>query len=718
MYTGLARDNQKPSVYLTNGPQDNDETEYIVHFYWYGDDPDGTVEYYEYAFSSGDPIGFDPADTTGLAKWTKITCTDTMFRLTADEYDTTVTINYSLYAKYHKTHTFFIRAVDDLGMRSEPVYRSFTAWTLAPFVSIKHPKEVNPGHNFQTLGPVIRFKWEGKDPIDSPWNYQEIDSVRYMCTEFSPGIVDDLNMNPGKYEHLWKPWIAYNAPGDSGLTTVLGDDEILTLLQRYIFAVQAKDEAGAVTAIFDRKTNVRDFIVREPTGPFLIVHEKFFGDSKFLGMNVQAPALFVPSGFPLRFSWEADASSYGGVVRSYRYGWDIERLDNPSDWDVDPGLEHLSAPEVRFQSGTHTFYVESVDDLGIVTLGQVEIQIFPAMERNLLWVDDLYSYDFVQHQYARPTETEHDQFWETICSRADGFDPARDVFDTSDHEFEWPSIQLLWKYKNVIWTYSSARPKWNTWYNLILFMEYKWGVGGIETNNLNILSYYLENGGHLWTLGESNNDGGMLAVAEKGLRKIPMNLRCELRGVTGGCVDTVGVNCMPYKDFCVTVVDKVYGALREDIDFMGYTNRNIQFDALAYSYKDSDDPFTAMHPDLPDDLPLWERVVQSGMFFDPRLQGFTYVEVYNPEYWMTRKGIFPQGCFHPMYRMRARNTNSVLDNTIVAFWTARHADVLADAPGAVAAPSVHFGMPLWFFEREQVNAIADVIFREWNIKAE
>ncbi|MCK4235509.1 MAG: hypothetical protein KAX38_00220 [Candidatus Krumholzibacteria bacterium] len=37
--------------------------------------------------------------------------------------------------------------------------------------------------------------------------------------------------------------------------------------------------------------------------------------------------------------------------------------------------------------------------------------------------------------------------------------------------------------------------------------------------------------------------------------------------------------------------------------------------------------------------------------------GFTYVEIYDPEYWMDRNYVTSQACFHPMYRMRSRNTD-------------------------------------------------------------
>ena len=103
------------------------------------------------------------------------------------------------------------------------------------------------------------------------------------------------------------------------------------------------------------------------------------------------------------------------------------------------------------------------------------------------------------------------------------------------------------------------------------------------------------------------------------------------------------------------------------------------------------------------------------MFFDPQVRGFHYIELYDTQYWLDIINVGTQSCLHPLYRMRTRNTRSIVNNAIFAFWTTKNADVVADVPGAIAAPSVHFGVPLWFFERDQVNAIADVIFKEWQI---
>ena len=85
VFIGGERENQPPTVRLTNAPPEGLTTVYQVHFYWLGHDPDGRIDHYEYTVADGDPIGFDPADTTGLDKWTGTTLTDIEFEVSADE---------------------------------------------------------------------------------------------------------------------------------------------------------------------------------------------------------------------------------------------------------------------------------------------------------------------------------------------------------------------------------------------------------------------------------------------------------------------------------------------------------------------------------------------------------------------------------------------------------------------------------------------------------
>ncbi|HUV35377.1 MAG TPA: hypothetical protein VMX58_00375 [Patescibacteria group bacterium] len=725
VYFDGGKENQPPTVRLTNGPLEGNMTLYQVHFYWVGYDPDGIIERYEYTVVSGDPVGFDPADTTGIDKWISTERSDLVFKVSADSLDSNVTIGNNPYTLFRRTHTLFVRAVDNDGLSSKAAFRSFTAFTLAPHIFINEPVQLNPGSGMQFLGPVIHFRWEGKDPLDTPWNYQDVDSIRYLHTHFSGFVLERLNQNPEIFENLWSPWISYDAPGDSGKATTLGDDETMELAKSYIFAVQAKDEAGAISSIFDAGTNVRCFMVMEPTGPLITAYEPYHGTSKFIGTISPTAVVYTPAGLPINYSWNGDASQYGSTVSTYRYGWDVKDLDNPSDWAVDPSPYHKAAPERRFYSGIHSLYIEAVDNIGTQTIGKIEINIVPlVMDRDLLWVDDFLSDDFPQISYMMPTESEHDAFWINICSRAEKFDPDIDVYDTNENSFRAPSIHQIWRYKNVIWSYGSARWDFNTWMQM---MEYV-AESDLESApyTYNLLQYYQTFGGHLWTEGKSDREGGLSAsLPRRGYYNhsnskiliFPLYLKCEM--ITGpgyGCEDTSGVKTFPYKNYCVSMLDRAYGVLRGDA---GMPIRNIDWDAMSHAVVDTRDILTTSNPDLPAALHLWDKVTRTGMFFDPSVRGFHYIELYDPKYWMQRNGFESQSCFHPMYRMKARNTRSAINDAVIAFWSTKYADIRPDVPGTVAAPSVHFGMPLWFFDRDEVNALADVIFREWNIlKAE
>lgn len=705
-FTGELTENKRPVIEMTSGPVEGDSVEYHVEFFWVGEDPDGRIDHYEIALVDRYPLGFDPADTTGADKWTSTTSTDTIILASADVYDTIVTINSSPYAVYGRLHTFFLRAVDDRGAVSETLFRSFNAWNLAPHVIINEPYNGNPDGNAQTLSPVVHFGWYGKDPIDGPWNYQAVDSMRYMHTRFYSNTVEELNTNPEKYEHLWSKWYSVDAPGDSGVSTILGDDEIIPTDRSYVFAVQAKDDAGAVSSIFDPRTNLRIFLVRTPTGPMLNVHEPYLGDYSFLGVDMDARQIDVPPGFEMNFSWEASASHYGAIVSSMRYGWDITDFSDPSEWDVMPSPYVFLAAPKTFYSGVHTLYIEAVDDLGIPTLAAIELSVIPViMTRDLMWVDDFPSTNFTQTLYAFPTEDSHDEFWTNICMRVPMFNPERDIFDVSEHAFQPPSMELVFKYKNIIWSFSPAidPEQGSVWTRLIRYGHSEF---------INFIPYYLAFGGHIWTVGSSERTGGLGAVLSPHYRKYPCRLKCELFNYWSlDCTSTSGTKSMPYKDYCVGVIDKIEGVSKTWIPF----EKNKEIDAMTYGYLDNEDIYTRVCEGFPKRLDLWEEVTKPGRFFDPTVRGFHYAEVFNPEYYMTFTGEEQQPCFHPIYRMKSIKERSVLNDGTVAFWTTRHVDPYVPVPTTVPAPSLHFGLPLWFFNRAQVDSIADVVFKIWDI---
>jgi hypothetical protein len=724
VFINQPKENMLPEVWLSSGPVEGITTGYQVHFYWGGWDPDGEIAYYEFVVVDAYPFGFNPEDTTGLDKWYRTSVHDSVFKVSADDSTATVKINNNDYTYYDRMHTFFLRGVDLQGKRSVAVSRSFTAWTLAPYVRINMPPKND------VYSRVIKFEWTGYDPIDEPANTQDPESVRYMWGRLidsdgnyntSFDLLGDLNQNPWRYVDWWQPWISYDAPDDSGKAAVIGDEEVLISGDYHVFAIQAMDDAGAVTAIFDENNNFRKFIVSDTAVPMLYMTESFLGTYVFLGRNFRPIMRDLPPGIPLNFHWRATAYRYGGEIVGYRYGWDIADVNNPADWPVSFSPYHTTAPEIRLYSGTHTFFVEVIDNSGFSTLGQIQINVIPfSMERNLLWMDDFYSEDFLQKDYVMPTETEHDNFWLDICSRADGFDPEIDIYDATLKNYRPAPITTIGKYKNIIWTYSSS-PTQSTWHDIVLFTPETSLQTGTQLS-VNYISLFLAKGGHMWTLGRADKSGGIAATLIQNALLFPMSLRCEIAGNEEGCeTDTSGVNSMGYKDYCITMLDKVDGAIRQDETM---PRRDIQrYDVLTYAYRADDDTLTAAHPELPEQLEMWETAVAPGTFFYPQNEngpgGFTYVEVYDPEYWMGEKYAESQLCFHPMYRMVAYNARSALNHTTVALWLTRYADIKPDIdpayPEGVAAPSFHFGFPLWFFNREQADMIVELIFSKWDI---
>jgi hypothetical protein len=277
---------------------------------------------------------------------------------------------------------------------------------------------------------------------------------------------------------------------------------------------------------------------------------------------------------------------------------------------------------------------------------------------------------------------------------------------------------VIGRYKNIIWSYSSQN---DAWASMIRFTpESDVGKGRIP---IDYLALFLLRGGHVWTSGRSERGGGLAAVLPQvtTTQRFPLDLRCEVGGSRPGCRgELASAGALPYRDDCVTMLDKVDGSFRSDADMP--FRQIARFDCMQHAYRDRYDPMTAAHHGLPERLVLWDEVTKPGRYFDPGdtlgPQGFTYVEVYDPAYWMKRNTIQSQLCFHPMYRMKAYDERSAIDGGTIAIWVSKYDTVVPDVSAgiAVAAPSVHFGFPLWFFKRAEVDSVVAVIFDEWGIR--
>lgn len=582
-----------------------------------------------------------------------------------------------------------------------------------PYVVIDEP---TPRSYPEYFGDIINFGWRSGTDFDPLY-------VRYLVMQkidttgaYNPGfdIVGDLTENTWRYEDRWSAWIPYNAPDNAGRSATIGDDEALAMGRHHIFAVQARGMGTSITESFEIRKNVREFIVIDVEGPILMVSELYLGFYRFVGRDMTPVQHELPPDLPLNIRWRGDASDYGGEIATYRYGWDVRDLGNPDDWEVPPNPYTTEAPTRKWYTGVHTLYIEAVDNLGKITLAQIMIEVIPfSMERNLLWVDDFYAREPQSPLYEQPSESNHDAFWIANCSRSEGFYAERDIYDVYwDHNGSPPDMQDIGKYKNIVWTYSSSQDAWR---QVIEFTPESLFAPG--TRQVNHLSIFLGIGGHLWTLGRSERGAGLAAVFRPYM--LPLLPATIAEDIVLDPTDASGEQCMPYRDYCVTMLDKVWGQFKSGDDMPGGVIRTWDRDALHFAYRDDADPITMGYPDLPERLDLWEEVTKSGRYFDPQQRGFLYVEVYDPEYYMDFTYKTSQECFHPMYRTRSRSALSAIDHMTVAIWITKYDDIIpvVESGIGVAARSVHFGFPLWFFDREAVNAIVDIVFEEWGILA-
>jgi hypothetical protein len=324
-----------------------------------------------------------------------------------------------------------------------------------------------------------------------------------------------------------------------------------------------------------------------------------------------------------------------------------------------------------------------------------------------------------------PREDEHDRLWLGHCNRTIGFDPARDVYDAvyGGYNSAAPKIALIGRYKNIIWTYNSDLTT-TCIDDIVRFTpESKLSQAAIP---INYLSIFLAKGGHVLTEGMSEKGSGLAMVlpSPDTPRGFPLNIKCEILGNSDGCEgDTSAVNSYPYKDYCVTMLDKIdASSFRTDSDMPMRRIRN--YDCMYPGAIKSADAWHDSVPGMPSTLSLWDQLLVAGRYYAPnepgsRPGGFTAVEIYNPHYWMVRNSVLSQGCFHPMYLMKAKNTNSCLNNQAIALWVTKYSKIVPDVSAgvAVAAPSAHFGFELWFFDRTQGTAIMNAIFRKWHILA-
>jgi hypothetical protein len=724
-FEGEQKPNQPPDVWLTSGPPEGGVSTYRVRFFWNAWDKDGSIQYFEFAITDNEDGAFDPADTTGPEKWTRTTLYDSTFAFSADEISDTASTD--MITEFTRSHTFFIRAVDDKGLVSvNAAYRSFTARTLSPTVDIIFPE-------FRGLNPVllptrVTFHWIAADYIDDITSKQEPESVRWIMV---PRFEDDVDwqltlqyIRQNSDAPEWSEWQDYWTPSGTGYSLTLDSLDF----GGYLFAVQARDEAGAVTPVFDERRNVRRLMIsRRYAGPKIKLCSDVL-NTCWESTSLRWGSVDLPANTPLTFTLELDDDRPGspaGSTFEYCYGWDIgvDPYDPTcAEWIKYPGRP-VPVPVQSWHFGSHTFYVVARNDMGYTSYMGIKINVIPfTMERDLLVVDDFRedptACGIENTNGAVPCDDEHDAFWEDVLQNVDGFEPAIDLIEVN--RFDPLIIDKLAQYKNVIWNvrggYNLQDGLMPLLYNLIKFTPSDPDKPTLGPANPNLLVPFLAAGGHVLICGKQPMT---MAIDNNKPRdpKFPFIFKYELDGNQDGrCGEPVGEHSFAFRDMCLDVLDIAYtnyNSLRTS----GSNGCGATHIRGVRPREDGLREATPIDMSFPA-LTLRPEVAGPGKHFAPESRGLNN-EIYNPMYFTCCGGdLGPRTCFEPIYGHGCLDTSSPLYESPVAVWTNSYADVVPDVQSgvAVAARSAVWGFEPFFFEPNAVRSALEVIlFDEWQL---
>lgn len=390
-YVGLMPPNQRPELELTQVPASTTEPYfYAYEIRWAGFDADGVIDHYLYCI---DPPTAAGADTP----WVATTENRRTFMFRAD------TVDSGNSRSGHAYHTFVMKAVDNGGLASAPVHRSFNAYTITPTIKILTP--VRKPLETPKFGTSLRITWTGTDPDGRTSNKPS--QYKYKVFE-----------EPGEFEHildiLLRPdtlRVRY-APAFAGWDSVGGDTTEVTIHDMTpglkLFVVVAFDEAGAFSPVFTLDENMLLFQVlySNALGPKLTLSNEYLYYQFALPTYSYDPATYIladfPADTPLNFKWSGTTTS-GTFIGGYRWRVDGDVTDQSPRTDEALDISHWSrwspantsctipaiVPPAGQYSETHFFYLEARTSEGQLSNAVIRFNaIRPVFDKQLLIVDD------------------------------------------------------------------------------------------------------------------------------------------------------------------------------------------------------------------------------------------------------------------------------------------------------------------------------------------
>lgn len=294
--------NRPPETELWYSPPDSSEYDYLVHIYWRGLDPDGTVSRYIWSIEDSiipPPLGWNPAiRVADLRRGRFTTRTDSLFSFTAFR-------NVGGVGLKKNRQAFYISAIDDNGvMDPQPAVTEFIA-------------------TVEKL-PEVKFTlWIPRLGGPTPFNLARLDTIG-MFRPFSISY-HGTTTNGEIREYRFFPLTEIDMEGSDVWTADLSDT--LRVLPnagpdalpsgRFRLAAQVRDDAGAESPVdagrFER--GVAELVVNfEPdTRIFKVLSTRWVGTSA------------VVDSVDFRDS-EPDTVAYNSWLKLFYLGW-----DNPAD---------------------------------------------------------------------------------------------------------------------------------------------------------------------------------------------------------------------------------------------------------------------------------------------------------------------------------------------------------------------------------------------------
>jgi hypothetical protein len=372
-------------------PVEGGSTAHHVQIFWSGGDVDGRVVEWQYLVETYPRSVAEYAGVTQVVpevddpRWiSNGTRSNITLVLAADTLraDPRGDIGDGLFTRWH---TIWVRAIDNEGAADQtPDSRTFEAFTRAPEMTVQSPVVIG---QLPILPISFVMNWYGADDIGMTGNYQDPLEVRWTLQAVQ---LDGNNVPVGFPDILfdladseWSDWFAWDAPDSTGREAVFLDQLPQAAVDTpFLFALQGRDDGGAVTPQYDldtpQKNNVGVFVLSNsvPLGPTLTVRASIdtlqVGEWDFVGSSATTQDVMVMGG-AVSVRWDVMVTShYGANPGEYRYGWNIANPDDDNLWS-EWGSVRVSPPQTIVQP-VEEIRIQARDHIGQVTTAIIRFQ--------------------------------------------------------------------------------------------------------------------------------------------------------------------------------------------------------------------------------------------------------------------------------------------------------------------------------------------------------